>query len=69
MSSVPDDPLIESILIIAPFCQIVYRRIWAIESSMTTLNRPDEDSLRAMLKTQVKQKLLDDTEAVTIYAA
>ncbi|WP_432668091.1 hypothetical protein [Pseudomonas umsongensis] len=33
------------------------------------LNRPDKDSLRAMLESQVQQKLLDDPEAVTTYAA
>lgn len=33
------------------------------------LNRPDKDSLRAMLEAQVQQKLQDDPEAVTTYAA
>ncbi|WP_432668105.1 hypothetical protein [Pseudomonas umsongensis] len=33
------------------------------------LNRPDKDSLRAMLEAQVQQKLRDDPEAVTTYAA
>lgn len=33
------------------------------------LNRPDKDSLRAMLESQVQQKLLDDPDALTTYAA
>lgn len=33
------------------------------------LNRPDKDSLRAMLEYQVQQKLLDDPDALTTYAA
>jgi hypothetical protein len=36
---------------------------------MKMLNRPDKDSLRAMLEAQVQQKLRDDPEAVTTYAA
>lgn len=33
------------------------------------LNRPDKDSLRAMLESQVQQKLLDDPDALTTDAA
>lgn len=33
------------------------------------LNRPDKDSLRAILESQVQQKLLDDPDALTTYAA
>ncbi|MFJ5286649.1 hypothetical protein ACIP66_22760 [Pseudomonas sp. NPDC088429] len=33
------------------------------------LNRPDKDSLRAMLESQVQQKLLDEPDALTTYAA
>lgn len=33
------------------------------------LNRPDKDSLRAMLESQVQQKLLNDPDALTTYAA
>lgn len=33
------------------------------------LNHPDKDSLRAMLESQVQQKLLDDPDALTTYAA
>ncbi|QCY09590.1 hypothetical protein [Pseudomonas sp. MPC6] len=33
------------------------------------LNRPDKDSLRAMLEAQVKEKLQYDPDAVTTYAA
>jgi hypothetical protein len=36
---------------------------------MKMLKRPDKDSLRAMLEAQVQQKLRDDPEAVTTYAA
>jgi hypothetical protein len=36
---------------------------------MKMLNRPDKDSLRAMLESQVQQKLLDDPDALTTYAA
>ncbi|WP_448144333.1 hypothetical protein [Pseudomonas silesiensis] len=33
------------------------------------LNRPDKDALRAMLESQVKEKLQRDPDAVTTYAA
>ncbi|WP_339473602.1 hypothetical protein [Pseudomonas fluorescens] len=33
------------------------------------LNRPDKDALRAMLESQVREKLLHDPDAVTTYAA
>ena len=33
------------------------------------LTRPDKDALRALLESQVQQKLRDDSEAVTTYAA
>lgn len=33
------------------------------------LNRPDKDALRAMLESQVQDKLRSDPEAVTTYAA
>ncbi|MGH8387341.1 MAG: hypothetical protein ACRESJ_17915 [Pseudomonas sp.] len=33
------------------------------------LNRPDKDALRAMLESQVQEKLRVDPEAVTTYAA
>jgi len=33
------------------------------------LSRPDKDALRAMLESQVQQKLLHDPDAVTTYAA
>ena len=33
------------------------------------LNRPDKDSLRAMLESQVNEKLQHDPDAVTTYAA
>ncbi len=33
------------------------------------LNRPDKDALRAMLESQVQEKLQHDPDAVTTYAA
>ena len=33
------------------------------------LHRPDKDALRAMLESQVQEKLRNDPEAVTTYAA
>lgn len=33
------------------------------------LNRPDKDALRAMLESQVQEKLQNDPDAVTTYAA
>lgn len=33
------------------------------------LNRPDKDALRAILESQVQEKLQHDPDAVTIYAA
>jgi hypothetical protein len=42
---------------------------WFPNRSNKLLNRPDKDALRAMLESQVQEKLQHDPDAVTTYAA
>lgn len=42
---------------------------WFTNRSNKLLNRPDKDALRAMLESQVQEKLQHDPDAVTTYAA
>lgn len=42
---------------------------WFLNRNHKLLTRPDKDALRAMLESQVQEKLQHDPDAVTTYAA
>jgi hypothetical protein len=61
--------LIEPGLTTAPFLPEHLLEDLGDRKEYEMLKRPDKDSLRAMLESQVQQKLLDDPDALTTYAA